>query len=126
MAEQVLVGATVSADTKGAVDSIGSLKKQLREAQNDVQALSDKFGATSQQAINAAKKAAELKDRIGDANALTDAYNPDAKFKGFAQTLQGVVGGFTAVQGALGLVGVESDQVEKTLLNVQSAMALSQ
>jgi hypothetical protein len=126
MAEQVLVGATISADTKGAVDSIGSLKKQLREAQNDVQALSDKFGATSQQAINAAKKAAELKDRIGDAKALTDAYNPDAKFKGFAQTLQGVVGGFSAVQGALGLVGVESDQVEKTLLKVQSAMALSQ
>ena len=126
MAEQVLVGATVSADTKGAVDSIGSLKKQLREAQQDVQNLSDKFGSTSDQAVKAAKKAAELKDRIGDAKALTDAYNPDAKFKGFAQALQGVVGGFTAVQGALGLVGVESDQVQKTLLKVQSAMALSQ
>ena len=126
MAEQVLVGATVSADTKGAVNSIGSLKKQLREAQQDVQTLSDKFGATSDQAVKAAKKAAELNDTIGDAKALIDAYNPDAKFKGFVQTLQGVVGGFTAVQGALGLVGVESDQVEKTLLKVQSAMAFSQ
>ena len=126
MAEQVLVGATVSADTKGAVESVGSLKKQLREAQADVQALSDKFGATSQQAVNAAKKAGELKDRIGDAKALTDAFNPDRKFQAFASSLQGVVGGFSAVQGALGLVGVESDQVQKTLLKVQSAMALSQ
>ena len=126
MAEQVLVGATVSADTKGAVNSIGSLKKQLREAQQEVQTLSDKFGATSKQAVEAAKKAAELNDRIGDAKSLIDAYNPDAKFKGFVQTLQGVVGGFTAVQGALGLVGVESDQVQNSLLKVQSAMAFSQ
>ena len=37
--------------------AIGSLKKQLKEAQQDVQALSDKFGATSEQAIEAAKRA---------------------------------------------------------------------
>ena len=107
-------------------ESVGSLKKQLREAQQDVQALSDKFGATSAQAVKAAKRAAELKDAIGDAKALTDAFNPDRKFQAFASALQGVVGGFTAVQGALGLVGVESEDVEKTLLKVQSAMALSQ
>jgi hypothetical protein len=107
-------------------ESVGSLKKQLREAQQDVQTLSDKFGATSDQAVKAAKRAAELKDAIGDAKALTDAFNPDRKFQAFASALQGVVGGFTAVQGALGLVGVESEDVEKTLLKVQSAMALSQ
>ena len=107
-------------------ESVGSLKKQLREAQQEVQAMSDKFGATSNEAVKAAKRAAELKDAIGDAKALTDAFNPDKKFQAFASSLQGVVGGFTAVQGALGLVGVESDQVEKTLLKVNSAMALSQ
>lgn len=107
-------------------ESVGSLKKQLREAQQEVQAMSDKFGAASEQAVKAAKRAAELKDAIGDAKALTDAFNPDRKFQAFASALQGVVGGFTAVQGALGLVGVESEDVEKTLLKVQSAMALSQ
>lgn len=109
-----------------AAESVGSLKKQLREAQAEVATLSDKFGATSEQAINAAKRAAQLKDAIGDAKALTDAYNPDRKFQAFSAALQGVVGGFTAVQGALGLVGVESEEVEKTLLKVNSAMALSQ
>ena len=107
-------------------ESVGSLKKQLKEAQREVETLSEKFGATSEQAVKAARRAAELKDAIGDAKALTDAYNPDAKFKAFGQAIQGVVGGFTALQGALGLVGVESEDVQKTLLKVQSALALSQ
>jgi hypothetical protein len=107
-------------------ESVGSLKKQLREAQQEVQAMSDKFGTASEQAVKAARRAAELKDAIGDAKALTDAFNPDRKFQAFASALQGVVGGFTAVQGALGLVGVENENVEKTLLRVQSAMAFSQ
>jgi hypothetical protein len=108
------------------VDSVGTLKQQLKEAQREVEALAAKFGATSEQATNAAKKAAELKDQIGDAKALTDAFNPDAKFEAFGTALQGVAGGFSAVQGAMGLIGVESSAVEATLLKVQSAMALSE
>jgi hypothetical protein len=103
-----------------------SLKSQLREAQQEVQALSDKFGATSTQAINAAKRAAELKDAIGDAKALTDAFNPDAKFNALSSSIGGVVNGFQAYEGALGLVGVESAALQEQLLKVQSAMALSQ
>jgi hypothetical protein len=116
----------VNVDTSGATSSVGSLKKQLREAQQEVMALADKFGATSKQAVEAAKKAGELKDRIGDAKALTDAFNPDAKFKALTASLSGVAGGFGAVQGAMALFGAESDNVQKTLLKVQSAMAISQ
>jgi len=112
--------------TDGIEIPLGNLKTQLREAQKEVQALADKFGATSQQAILAAKKAADLKDRIGDAKALTDAFNPDAKFKGLAQSLGAVAGGFSAVQGAIGLLGSDSKELEQTMLKVQSAMALSQ
>jgi hypothetical protein len=116
----------IKINTSGAEGSIGSLKKQLREAQAEVMALSEKFGATSVEAVNAAKKAAELRDRIGDAKALTDAFNPDAKFKALTSSLSGVAGGFGAVQGAMALFGSESENVQKTLLKVQSAMALSQ
>ena len=122
---QEIVGIKLQVESN-AGESVGSLKKQLREAQTEVATLSDKFGATSKQAVEAAKRAADLRDRIGDAKALTDAFNPDRKFQAFASALQGVVGGFTAVQGALGLVGVESEDVEKALLKVNSAMALSQ
>lgn len=120
------IGLEVNVQSEQASKSVGSLKKQLREAQNEATALADKFGLTSKEAVNAAKKAAELKDAIGDAKSLTDAYNPDAKFKAFGSAVQGVTAGFAAYQGALGLIGVESKEVEATLLKVQSAMALSQ
>lgn len=107
-------------------DSVKSLKAQLREAQADVQQLSEKFGATSQEAVNAAKRAAELKDAIGDAKALTDAFNPDAKFNALSASIGGVLNGFQAYEGALGLIGVESEALQETMLKVQSAMALSQ
>lgn len=116
----------INVDTKGAEGSIGSLKKQLREAQVEVITLSEKFGATSKEAVEAAKRAAELRDRIGDAKSLVDAFNPDAKFKALTASLSGVAGGFGAVQGAMALFGKESEDVQKTLLKVQSAMAISQ
>jgi chromosome segregation ATPase len=106
--------------------ALGSLKKQLREATQEVQALSDKFGSTSKEAIQAAKRAAELKDAIGDAKDLVSAFNPDAKFKALTGALQGVAGGFAAVQGAVGLFGKENEDLQKTLVKVQSAMAFSE
>jgi hypothetical protein len=125
MAEEI-VGLKIQVDGSDVGKSVGSLKQQLREAQGEVNALSEKFGATSKEAIQAAKRAAELKDAIGDAKALTDAFNPDAKFKALTASLSGVAGGFAAAQGAIALFGAESEEVEKTLLKVQSALALSQ
>ena len=121
-----VIGISVKLQADQAIESVGSIKKAMREAQKEVQVLSDKFGATSKEAINAAKVAGELKDRIGDAKALTEAFNPDAKFKALTSSLAGVAGGFAAVQGGMALFGAESEEVQKTLLKVQSAMALSQ
>jgi hypothetical protein len=106
--------------------ALGSLKAQLREATAEVTKLSEQFGASSKEAVQAAKRAAELKDRIGDAKSLIDAFNPDAKFKALTASLSGVAGGFSALQGAVGLFGKENEDLQKTLLKVQSAMALSQ
>lgn len=106
--------------------SFKPLKTQFREAQQQVAELSEKFGATSKEAINAAKRAAELKDAIADAKDLTDAFNPDAKFNALSNSIGGVLNGFQAFEGTLGLIGVESESVQETLLKVQSAMALSQ
>jgi len=106
--------------------NIGSLKSQLREAQAEVAKMADQFGATSEEASKAAKKAAELKDRIGDAKNLTDAFNPEAKFASFGQAINAASGAFTAFEGAMGLAGVESEALQKQLLKVQSAMAITQ
>ena len=119
MAEKKVIELEVKTNTK-------SLKAQLKEAQIEVQKLSEKYGETSREAVNAAKKAAELTDAIGDAKALTDAFNPDAKFTALSGALSGVASGFAAVEGGMGLIGVESEAVQEQLLKVQSAMALAQ
>lgn len=126
MATNTEVNVRINVDAKGANGSVGSIKKQLKEATNELLNMRDKFGDTSAEAVQAAKKVADLKDAIGDAKAMTDAFDPDAKFKAFGAALQGVAGGFSAVQGAQALFGAESEAVSKTLAKVQGAMALSQ
>ena len=125
MAEEI-IGLKVELDTSGASAPMASLKSQIKEATNELINFTGKFGATSKEAINAAKRVAEMKDRLGDAKQMVDAFNPDAKFNALTQSIQGAVAGFSAVQGAMGLLGVESESTQKLLLKVQSAMALSQ
>ena len=119
-------------ETGNAADGIGqkqpfqSLKKQLKEATNELFAIREQFGETSTEAINAAKKVALIRDEIGDAKALTEGFNPDAKFKALGSAIQGVTGGFAALQGAQALFGNESKELQETLVKVQGALALSQ
>ncbi len=78
MAENAKVGIDLVADTR-------SLRSQLRESVQELARLQNTAGASAKEIANAAKRAAELKDRIGDAKATIDAFNPDAKFKAFGQ-----------------------------------------
>ena len=123
--ENKVINLQINDNINATETAVKSLKAQLREAQNEVNTLSDKFGATSKEAVEAAKQAAVLKDRIGDAKSLTDAFNPDAKFKSLSGSLNGVAGGFSVVTGAMGAFGTSSKAVEEQLLKVQSAMALA-
>jgi hypothetical protein len=126
MATTTEVGVKITVDGSEATKSVGSIKSQLKEATAELIEMREKFGDTSDEAVAAAKKVGKLKDSIGDAKDMADAFSPDQKFKAFGQALQGVAGGFAAVQGAMGLMGSESKDVEKMLLKVNSAMALSQ
>jgi hypothetical protein len=109
-----------------AVESIGNVKKALKEANAELINAQSNFGDYSQEAIAAAKRVAELKDRISEARETADLFDPGKKFQALAGAVNAVAGGFTAVQGALGIVGAESEDLEKSLLKVQSALALSQ
>jgi hypothetical protein len=108
------------------VSSVGNMKQQLRAATNELVAMNEKFGSASKEAVAAAKRVAGLKDAIGDAKALADTFNPDKKFVALGGAVQGAAAGFSALQGAMGLFGSESKDVEKLMLKVQSAMALQQ
>ena len=107
-------------------DNSKSLKAQYKEAVAELQRVSAAYGETSAEAVKAAQAAAQLKDQIGFSKDLVDSFNPDAKFNALSRSIGGVLDGFQAFQGALGLIGVEGEQVQAAMLKVQSAMALSQ
>jgi hypothetical protein len=116
---QEIVGIKIETDTR-------SLRSQFKEAMAELAKLQNQAGASAKEIANAAKRAAELKDRIGDAKDTIDAFNPDAKFRAFGQSIAGVAGAFSAAQGALALFGIENENVAKQILKVQSALALSE
>jgi hypothetical protein len=107
-------------------DNSKSLKQQYREAVKELQAVSEQYGNTSKEAAAAAQKAAELKDQIAFSKDLVEGFNPDAKFKAVEGAINGVLNGFQAFEGGLALVGVESDDLQKTMVRLQGVMALTQ
>jgi DNA repair exonuclease SbcCD ATPase subunit len=107
-------------------DNVQSLKSQYKEAVLEVQKLVQTYGETSQEVANAAKRAAELKDQIEDTNDAIQAFKGEGVFNATGKAIQSVASGFSAVEGAMGLLGVESSKLQETLLRVQSAMALAQ
>lgn len=113
-------------DAAKAEGSVGKFKKELKDANNALQYMTAQFGEASVEAQIAAKKVAGLKDAIGDAKALAETFNPDKKFVALGGALQGVTAGFSAYSGLMGVLGVKSEETEKLLLRVQSAMALQQ
>ena len=106
--------------------AVKSLKQQYKEAALEVQKLADEFGATSKQVTEAAKRAADLKDRIEDSNDAIAAFKGEGAFNATAKAVGAVASGFSAVQGALALAGAQSEEFEKTMVRLQGAMALAQ
>jgi hypothetical protein len=106
--------------------TVASIKARLREARTELTNAIENFGEFSIEAVTAAKKVEELKGTIDDASRLVSAFDGDRKFQAFGQSIGAVASGFTAAQGAIGLFGAESAEVEQALLKVNSAMALSQ
>jgi hypothetical protein len=119
------VDVKVGIEINGAA-TLKGLKQELKEAQGQALALSRRFGELSPEAQEAVKRVAELKDEIGDLNERIDLMDPGNKFAAFGNVVKGVAGGFTAAQGALATFGAESEDLQKTLVKLQGAMALSE
>jgi len=105
--------------------NLGSLKEQLLSARTAVQELADKFGASSQQVADAADNVRALEKEIKQTSKTLKSIGIEGKFQAITGSITGVLNGFQAVQGSLGVLGIESKNVEEALLKVQSAMALA-
>jgi hypothetical protein len=101
-------------------------KSQLREAQKNLEIVIQQFGESSEAAKDAAQSVALIRDQMDDAKDAVKAFTGAGKFDAVTKSLSAVSGGFTAVQGAIGLVSKDNKALEQTMLKVQSAMALTQ
>ena len=101
-------------------------KRALKEATIELQKAQAQFGEYSKEALAAAKRVAQLRDSIQEANETAALFDPGKKFAAFSGALNSVAAGYGAVQGAIGLLGVESEETQKQLLKVQSALAVSE
>ncbi|CAB4157156.1 hypothetical protein UFOVP693_8 [uncultured Caudovirales phage] len=108
------------------VTGFTSLKAQIREATLEFQKLQSSGTATAAEIDRAAARVGALKDEFADATETAKSLGTAAgKFGAVTKALSGVAGGFTAIQGAIGLAGGDAKEFEKTMQKVQSAMALS-
>jgi len=103
------------------VGSVKSLKAELRAVTNELGNLEE----GSQAFINAAKKAGALKDKIGDMKDTINAFNPEKKFQALAGAVGIAANGFSALQGAMALMGTENEELNKTIAKTQGAIALA-
>ena len=102
-----------------------SMKAEIRELTVAAQQAVMQFGEFSPEAIKAEKALAQARDRMEDFNDRVKAVNPD-KFAQINTVVQGVARGFQAAQGAMALFGSESEDLQKTMVKLQGAMALAE
>jgi len=107
-------------------DNSKTLKQQYKEAVVELQKMAAAYGEMSDEAVAAAKRAAELKDQIEDTNDLMKSFKGEGAFIAMNKAMTTVASGFSAIEGGLALVGVEGEAVQQTMLKVQAAMALAQ
>jgi len=111
--------------TKKEEQAYKSMKTQIREATQDLLKMSQTYGDTSKEAVNAAKKVADLKDQMAFASDLVDGFNPDRKFQGMATAVNVAATAATGLTAGMALFGAQNEDTEKALLKVQAAMAFS-
>jgi len=99
--------------------------KEVKQSLKDIKDEMIKAGEGTPAFNKLAAAAGQLKDKVDDANEAIKATNPN-KFQALATFASSAAGGISAVTGAMGLFGAQSEEVTKTLAKVQSAMALSQ
>lgn len=115
------------AEVQKSVTGFVSLRTQLANSRNELARLIELSGGKFTPEIRkAAVEAGQLQDRFEDVNATINAFNPDKKFQAITGVIQNVAGGFTALQGAIALVGGNSDELAQSLLKVQAALAVTQ
>ena len=105
-------------------DESKSLSIKLKEVTDEMKVLYDRGEQNSVRYQELAQKASEYKESQDAVNKQVQIASGPQGFNGLINTLTFAAGGFSAVQGAIGLFGGESEDLNKIMLKVQSSLAL--
>lgn len=100
----------------------GRTVQQLTNLAMEVRALGPEFANTANSMI---REAGKIKDSIGDTRAEVSYFASDTRrLDAVLGGIQGLAGAFGAVEGAAAALGVENDDLQKTMVKLQGVMAL--
>lgn len=111
------------------LEKIGSAKT-MRQAIRQMENLAgtmQSVGLSGTKAFNeVVKQTANLKAGQQDLKDLIEASRPDAPFKAMANALQAGTQAFAGIQGAMALLGDNSEETQKIMVKLQAAMAIAE
>lgn len=103
-----------------------SLRGRIRELREEMALYREQFGDQTAKYREMAAELGGLQDIQGDIQTQGKILsNDEAQFQGIISGLNGVVGGFTAAQGAVALFAGENENLQKIMLKVQSLMSIT-
>nr|DAI80999.1 MAG TPA: chromosome segregation protein [Caudoviricetes sp.] len=118
---------TERANVEKAANAHTSLRSKIREVKEEMANLrANGIDENSAAYKNLVNELGRLQDIQGDIQAQGSIMaNDENQFAGMLSGLQGVVGGFTAAQGAVALFGAENEELQRIMLKVQSLMSIT-
>ena len=103
-----------------------SLRGRIRELREEMALYREQYGDQTAKYREMAAELGRLQDIQGDIQTQGKILsNDEAQFQGIISGLNGVVGGFTAAQGAVALFAGENENLQKIMLKVQSLMSIT-
>lgn len=118
---------TERANVEKAANAHTSLRSKIREVKEEMANLrANGIDENSAAYKNLVNELGRLRDIQGDIQAQGSIMaNDENQFAGMLSGLQGVIGGFTAAQGAVALFGAENEELQRIMLKVQSLMSIT-
>lgn len=121
MSEKVELDLILKGGAK-AVKTIGELEEGLAQAREEIKGVekgSEDFKKLATAIQDASSEVKTLEKQM-------EGLEPQQKAEAFLKMGEGIAGGFAVAQGAMALAGVESEELEKLQVKVQSAIAIAQ